>query len=238
MTWLKDLGIPGVSNTSAIERTITADMLEGIDRIYVVQEPGKGGKAFPISVRNAFHKVGYQGKVYILNLHRDADGAKDPNELYKRDPKVFKAAMIAAMDAADGRVRAHPKPTIGRLCDLQAEVLPEPRWAIDPILPEGVTILGGKPKLGKSWLALAIQHAIASGGAALGQYPVERGEVLYISLEDNKKRLKKRANTMLDHAKESPDFYYTTDWARIDDGGLDDLRDWIQGASKGETHLH
>lgn len=135
-------------------------------------------------------------------------GEKDPNDLHKKDIAGFKDAMNAALAS----VGPH-RPTIARLADLQHEQLPEIRWAIDPILPEGVTILGGKPKLGKSWLALTLQVAIAEGGAALGKYPVERGEVLYISLEDNKKRLQKRTNTLLQSLRVeaiSPDLYYTT----------------------------
>jgi RecA-family ATPase len=31
------------------------------------------------------------------------------------------------------------------------------------VLPEGVTLLAGKPKLGKSWLALGLCVAVASG---------------------------------------------------------------------------
>lgn len=37
---------------------------------------------------------------------------------------------------------------------LLAEEFPPIRWIVPDILPEGVTILAGKPKLGKSWLAM------------------------------------------------------------------------------------
>ena len=38
--------------------------------------------------------------------------------------------------------------------DLMSLELPEVRWAVPDIVPEGVTLLAGKPKLGKSWLTL------------------------------------------------------------------------------------
>jgi hypothetical protein len=66
-----------------------------------------------------------------------------------------------------------------------------PRWAIPNLLPVGLTILAGAPKLGKSWLALQIAHAVAAGGIALGA-KVERGAVLYLALEDSPRRLKER----------------------------------------------
>jgi hypothetical protein len=156
------------------------------------------------------------------------DGAKDPNDLQKRDPRNFKQAFQTAMDRAMPMFPVGPKPEVYRLCDLQEEVLPDIRWAIPDILPEGLTWLCGKPKLGKSWLLLAMLLAIASGGVVMGNVPVEAGEVLYISLEDNKRRLQKRTNKLLHQLKASPNFYYTTAWPRLDEGGLDALEEWIQ----------
>ena len=68
---------------------------------------------------------------------------------------------------------------------------PEPVWIVPRIIPEGTTLLAGRPKLGKSWLALQIAHAKAIGGVALGER-VEAGRVLFCALEDNARRLKDR----------------------------------------------
>src|SRR5260370_34239607 len=65
------------------------------------------------------------------------------------------------------------------------------------ILPEGLSLLCGKPKLGKSWMGLGIGLDTASGGYALGKKQVERGEVLYLALEDNELRLQSRVSTVL-----------------------------------------
>jgi hypothetical protein len=54
------------------------------------------------------------------------------------------------------------------------EELPPVRWAVPGILPEGLSLLAGKPKLGKSWLALGLAVAKASAGVALGKIPVDR----------------------------------------------------------------
>ena len=67
----------------------------------------------------------------------------------------------------------------------------EPVWAIPNLLPVGLAILAGAPKLGKSWLGLQIAFSIASGGIALGER-VEAGPVLYLALEDPARRLKDR----------------------------------------------
>jgi len=68
---------------------------------------------------------------------------------------------------------------------------PEPVWAVPGILPVGLAILAGNPKVGKSFLALQIAQAVASGGVVLGQ-KVEQGPVLYLALEDSARRLKVR----------------------------------------------
>lgn len=75
--------------------------------------------------------------------------------------------------------------------ELLTKVWPEPVWAVPGILPVGLSILAGAPKVGKSWLALQIAQAVAAGGYALGRQ-VERGPVLYLALEDPPRRLQER----------------------------------------------
>lgn len=67
----------------------------------------------------------------------------------------------------------------------------EPVWVVPDLLPVGLCILAGAPKLGKSWLGLQLALAIASGGLALGTR-VERKPILYLALEDPPRRLKER----------------------------------------------
>ena len=57
-------------------------------------------------------------------------------------------------------------------------------------LTEGCTILAGRPKCGKSWAGLD-GLAVASGGEFLGRECV-KGDVLYLALEDNPRRIKSR----------------------------------------------
>ncbi len=75
---------------------------------------------------------------------------------------------------------------------LLGEDIPEPNWFIKNFLMEGLTILAGKPKTGKSWLALNISFSVAQGKKLLNRYYTEQHEVLYLAYEDTKRRLKKR----------------------------------------------
>ncbi len=70
---------------------------------------------------------------------------------------------------------------------------PEPTWAVPGLLPAGLCIFAGKQKAGKSWLALQIAQAVATGGHVLGQQ-IERGPILYLALEDIPRRLQDRMN--------------------------------------------
>ena len=75
--------------------------------------------------------------------------------------------------------------------DLLDMEFPEPVWAVPDILPIGLSILAGKSKVGKSWMALQIALAVGSGGMVFDR-KVEKGKVLYLALEDSPRRLKAR----------------------------------------------
>ncbi len=81
--------------------------------------------------------------------------------------------------------------------ELIAAEFPEPRWAIPGIVADGLTLLAGAPKAGKSWLAYGAAVAVASGGKALGRIDVKQGDVLYLALEDTGRRLQERLAKIL-----------------------------------------
>jgi hypothetical protein len=109
---------------------------------------------------------------------------------------------------------------------LEEMKFPEPRWAVEGVLAEGLSILGGRPKIGKSWLALALGSAISSGGRALGQIPTEEGDVLYLALEDNKRRLQERMRRIMHGGPWPERLHLTNAWPKTGNGGLDLLDEW------------
>ena len=64
-------------------------------------------------------------------------------------------------------------------------------FLVDELLPEGLHILAGAPKIGKSWLALWLCLCV-SQGRPLWNFAVTQGEVLYLSLEDSYRRIQSR----------------------------------------------
>jgi AAA domain/3'-5' exonuclease/Domain of unknown function (DUF3854) len=111
--------------------------------------------------------------------------------------------------------------------ELMAKVFPEPRWVVPGILPEGVTILAGNPKTGKSWMVLGIGVAVASGGTALGGTPLERGSVLYLALEDNMRRLQRRLRKVLADKQAPGALVFQDRWPRLGEGGLEAIELWL-----------
>lgn len=99
--------------------------------------------------------------------------------------------------SAAGILRAHLRQSQNAPLDLLSadDILntdwPEPTWAIPELLPVGLCILAGKPKVGKSWMALDVARAVAAGGVILDQQ-VKSGPVLYLALEDTPRRLADR----------------------------------------------
>lgn len=101
------------------------------------------------------------------------------------------------------------------------------RWVVPGVLPEGLTLLAGKPKSGKSWLMLGVAISVGLGGVALGSIQVEQGDALCLALEDNERRLKDRVDQMLGFTEppERVDAY--TSWPRVDAGGIEHIEAWL-----------
>ncbi len=122
--------------------------------------------------------------------------------------------------------------------ELVVMVLPETKWAVKDLLPQGLSFLAGKPKTGKSWWALDVSLAIAFGGTALGTIDVEPGDVLYLAMEDTKRRLQDRVKKVMasmgDKAPEALTF--ATKWPRQDKGGILALAEWLE-EHKGRARL-
>lgn len=111
--------------------------------------------------------------------------------------------------------------------ELMRTTFPPTRWAVRGLVSEGVNLLVGAPKLGKSWLALCIAIAIASGGRALGRVDVEAGDVLYLALEDTGRRLQSRLSAVLGDDPAPARLHLATECAALTDGGASRIGLWL-----------
>ncbi|MCP2255232.1 AAA domain-containing protein [Prauserella aidingensis] len=112
--------------------------------------------------------------------------------------------------------------------ELMAVEFPEPKWAVPGLLCEGLNLLAGAPKLGKSWLSLGLGADIANGDPVLGSIDVECGPVLYCALEDTGRRLQRRRRQMIAHnGRPSPLLTLETECPVMNAGGADVITEWL-----------
>lgn len=80
---------------------------------------------------------------------------------------------------------------------LMATEFPPLKYVVPGIIPEGLSVLVAAPKVGKSWLVLALAINLSTGTKALGAVEVGSARpVLYLALEDGKARLQNRLRHM------------------------------------------
>ncbi|MEV4871607.1 AAA family ATPase [Streptomyces syringium] len=128
---------------------------------------------------------------------------------------------------ADGPpVRERPRTawTADQLMDAH---FPDPKWAVPGILAEGVSLLAGPPKVGKSWLSLGLGLSVAAGGKAFDSVPVQGGPVLYLALEDTPRRLQTRMGKLLGGQKAPAGLTLVTECPPFPQGGSDAIAGWL-----------
>ncbi len=141
--------------------------------------------------------------------------------------EVKRIAESAARWEQGTAAQAGIVPEMFTMANLLTMSLPDPQWAIPTFLPVGVTLLAGKPKMGKSWLALALALAIAENRLALGTLPVTQGDVLYLGLEDSLRRIADRGAKLLQGRTPPENFTWVGTWNQLSTGGLADIEDWL-----------
>lgn len=135
-----------------------------------------------------------------------------------REVKKYPVDMnVASLDQESEKEARKTTWTLAELLD--AEFV-EPTWIVAEMIPVGLVSLAGRPKIGKSWMALQLAIAVASGGYFLGK-EVDKAHVLYLALEDTGRRLKKRIK-QIGSMREAP-ITFKTEYRPLDGEGLNDL---------------
>lgn len=98
---------------------------------------------------------------------------------------------------------------------LMNTVLPPIRFVISHLMPQGLHVLAGAPKVGKSWLALWLCLQTAKG-EPVWTFPTAGGTVLYLCLEDSYARIQRRLLDVTDEAPEN--LFFATMSEKLRDG--------------------
>ena len=117
---------------------------------------------------------------------------------------------------------------------IMATVFEPIRWTIPGYVPEGFSVLAGRQKLGKTWLAIDWALAVACGGYAMGGIDCEQGDVLYIDMENGPRRIQRRIDAIYPAGASRPDLSrleWVTKAPALDAGFIDCLEDWRASAA-------
>ena len=133
-----------------------------------------------------------------IEKHQAAEPTKTDNPLRPR-LKTYTAADLAGMDV---------KP---------------PPYIIDDLLPVGLNTMAASPKVGKSYMALDVAYAVATGGLFFGKQ-ADQGDVLYLDLEGADWSIEDRLTKTNRTRPET--LHFTHDAEGIDSGLIDELEEW------------
>ena len=108
----------------------------------------------------------------------------------------------------------HPLITVdGRT--LMDRPLEPPNFVVDTLISQGLHILAGSPKVGKSWLALWLAVTVAKG-EPVWNMTTKQGTTLYLCLEDSVLRIQNRLFEITEDAPSS--VHFCTECALIGQG--------------------
>lgn len=147
----------------------------------------------------------------------------------EREARAGEPPMLRKLEAlaatASGPRRLGP----GRVdaADLLAEDIAPLRWIVPDVLPEGTTVLAAAPKVGKSCLVYQACVEASLGGDLLGRR-VAGGSVLYLALEDGRRRGQDRLRIAL-RGRTMPQGRLEVWWSapKLGEGLEDELRAWL-----------
>lgn len=156
--------------------------------------------------------------------------ARDANDIAREDGvDVLRATLDGARRSSGSTAKKALEFSAATLQAMRFEPI---NFVVPGYVVEGLTLLAGKPKKGKSWLCLDWAIAVARGGYTMGQAKCEEGDVLYAALEENERRLQRRMTKLLRLDAWPPRLSFRCSMPRLKEGGIGVIREWIKQAKR------
>ena len=139
------------------------------------------------------------------------------------------AGSIGTKQSAEVDKQRRPAPQRYFANDILATDYGELVYFIDELLPEGVGIIGGAPKIGKSWLVLQAAMETADGTGTLLDRAIPTSQpVLYYALEDGPRRAQLRMETLKGfHNIDTTMLEFRFEAPLLGEGLEDDIERWV-----------
>lgn len=87
-------------------------------------------------------------------------------------------------------------------------------YIVEGIIGEGLHLLAGRTKIGKTWICTHLALAVSTGGRAFGKINVDKGRVLFFSLEDGSRSIQRRFDNHIESEDEPipENLHIFTEW--------------------------
>ena len=204
------------------------EQLKGIS-VCIFQDNDDVGKAYAQETAAALHDV--CKSVYLFDLSKvwpDIPLHGDVSDLVEKFGDEKACEMIAQLATSTPEWEPPKEPDIFdsfgfySVPDLTPDEKKPPEFIVDGMIPCGMTFLSGAPKIRKSFMALQIASAVATGSPFLS-HNTTQCDVAYLDLEGSKSRVSFRAERM---SMKIPRNVFITNsiTERLADGLVDKLR--------------
>ena len=204
------------------------EQLKGLS-VCIFQDNDDVGKAYAQETAAALHNV--CKRVFLFDLSKvwpDIPLHGDVSDLVEKFGDEKACEMIAQLATSTPEWEPPQEPDIFdsfgfySVPDLTPEEKKPPEFIVDGMIPCGMTFLSGAPKIRKSFMALQIASAVATGSPFLS-HNTTQCDVAYLDLEGSKSRVSFRAERM---SMKIPRNVFITNsiTERLADGLVDKLR--------------
>lgn len=209
-----------------------AEFFRNMVAVYILPDNDSPGKKFASTVAESIVKTGTPVKIIDLsNLKEKQDitdwieqgGTVEELKELIRSTKWYEKKVEFNGNIIDPITDISVK-------DLMKKVFPPVKWHIEDILPEGLSVFVGPPKIGKSWFALNAFLSIANGDKCLGHLKTQQSAVAYLALEDSERRLQDRINDILSanpHQRIPEQAKFAKGIKKLEEGGIEQIYDYI-----------
>ena len=148
-----------------VARMIAAGVITEQHAWDVLTTAGHNAGQTPAQTRNAIHRRLHRRR----HPHPRTDGQLMPDTNPGESGSLGERRHLAAVEP--GKAAPVWVPDLWDARQLMATDFPAPKWAVPGIVCEGLSLLAGPPKVGKSWLSLDLALSVAGGGQAFGSDP-------------------------------------------------------------------
>ena len=111
--------------------------------------------------------------------------------------------------------------------DLLGMELEMPYTVVENMICQGLTILSGDPKVGKSWLCLDLCNSICNEEQFLG-FNTNKCDCSYFALEDSENRLQSRLKEITERKDTLKNFHLQISCSPLDEGLLEELENHLK----------